>query len=814
MAIAARRRLDRRRATRTTPPETTPPIAAASRLGLPSGWRLCVRYRRWRPRACRRSATSPRRAARSRVDASRAAWQAGDPADHILVILSGTLACATADGDQRFALGADDAAVTSTRSRRCLAGTPRPRRRPSARPHPRRGPARRARRRSGDGRRGAGHALRERDGGVGRPGRSRYGTVLTGRAQELLLEKRPRNESTPSAVSTPDARGRCTLCHGLRSRPRRVPRRARRGGGAGASRAALDAATRAAPRTGPARTLAPVGALRAPRVQRAEAGVMGVSKAKAHFPSLRRELHGQVGCRHRRRRRDGVGRGARGRRSRPSRSSSWFLDPDDWVVPPTAMRCIPLDRLSASRSPTCPPRSRTRSASSALAIWLDHVKRPETILRRRPLRDATARTPDSVADFNLFDLPGRTPRRTRRQHPRLARTASGSTRSTTASRSAISSGTTSSRTGTCCACRRSAAPSVDRLRRIDAEATWMRSWWSRSCAPTAQGVLRARGADRADRSVAGRPRARRTSAARAHGGRGARRRRSPEAAPRARRRGRDPALLSDRMARTSTPPPPPRARSCPFTGLDARLPLPGDGDVLDPEAAQEGALHPVLRRRRRRMLGWRLRRPRPSSSRRSLNMVVAAIAVAVFSQSRDACDAQALTLTLHGRVHGGVRRVYTLVLPHPGDATVWSFYLFGDLFSTIMVATFFAFLNDSVSPAASKRLYGPIVLGGVGRWRVRRARAAAAIDRLAPDQWLWICCGLGRRDRRDRVDGRTGARASASRPRRRPAGPRAAGVRAIAAMPRLEGARARRCARPTCSLDRRDRRALRDRRRP
>jgi AAA family ATP:ADP antiporter len=48
-----------------------------------------------------------------------------------------------------------------------------------------------------------------------------------------------------------------------------------------------------------------------------------------------------------------------------------------------------------------------------------------------------------------------------------------------------------------------------------------------------------------------------------------------------------------------------------------------------------------------------------------------------------------------------------------GDSVVWSFYLYGDLFSTLMVATFFVFLNDSVTPAAAKRLYGLIGLGGV-----------------------------------------------------------------------------------------------------
>lgn len=37
--------------------------------------------------------------------------------------------------------------------------------------------------------------------------------------------------------------------------------------------------------------------------------------------------------------------------------------------------------------------------------------------------------------------------------------------------------------------------------------------------------------------------------------------------------------------------------------------------------------------------------------------------------------------------------------------------LFGDLFSTLMVATFFAFLSDSVTPDTAKRFYGVVGLG-------------------------------------------------------------------------------------------------------
>jgi ATP/ADP translocase len=56
---------------------------------------------------------------------------------------------------------------------------------------------------------------------------------------------------------------------------------------------------------------------------------------------------------------------------------------------------------------------------------------------------------------------------------------------------------------------------------------------------------------------------------------------------------------------------------------------------------------------------------------------------------------------------------FSLVMTRPTDTGAWSFYLLGDLFSTLMVTTFFAFLNDSVSSDEAKRLYGIVGFGGV-----------------------------------------------------------------------------------------------------
>jgi AAA family ATP:ADP antiporter len=83
------------------------------------------------------------------------------------------------------------------------------------------------------------------------------------------------------------------------------------------------------------------------------------------------------------------------------------------------------------------------------------------------------------------------------------------------------------------------------------------------------------------------------------------------------------------------------------------------------------------------------------------------------------------------------------VIKSPRDLTVWTFYLFGDLFSTLMVATFFAFLNDSVTPDAAKRLYGVVGLGGVVGGIFGANTVRALIAKVHMVGWLWICFGLG-----------------------------------------------------------------------
>ncbi len=124
-----------------------------------------------------------------------------------------------------------------------------------------------------------------------------------------------------------------------------------------------------------------------------------------------------------------------------------------------------------------------------------------------------------------------------------------------------------------------------------------------------------------------------------------------------------------------------------------------------------------------------------------LNMVVAAVAVIVFTILARRLRREQLTYVFAGFFLAAFA-AYSLVINDPGDVTVWSFYLFGDLWTTLMVATFFAFLNDSVTPSAAKRLYGLVVLGGVAGGAFGTTFLAFYIDDVPASAWLWICFGM------------------------------------------------------------------------
>jgi ATP:ADP antiporter, AAA family len=140
--------------------------------------------------------------------------------------------------------------------------------------------------------------------------------------------------------------------------------------------------------------------------------------------------------------------------------------------------------------------------------------------------------------------------------------------------------------------------------------------------------------------------------------------------------------------------------------------------------------------------GLALSGPQAELIAKVLNMVVAYVAVVVFSALARTLRREQLTYVFSAFFLTAFA-YYRFVLAGAGEVTVWSFYLFGDAFSTLMVATFFAFLNDSVDPDKAKRLYGLIGLGGVAGGAFGSLFVRSLIDRLPTESWMWVCFGIG-----------------------------------------------------------------------
>ncbi len=141
------------------------------------------------------------------------------------------------------------------------------------------------------------------------------------------------------------------------------------------------------------------------------------------------------------------------------------------------------------------------------------------------------------------------------------------------------------------------------------------------------------------------------------------------------------------------------------------------------------------------LFNWHMTASQAELLAKVLNMVVAFIAVVVFTTLVRKFRRQQLTF-IFSCFFMFSYAIYSFIINNPGNVTVWSFYLFGDLFATLMVATFFAFLNDSVTPDSAKRLYGLVGLGGVTGGVVGTSVVRLWIDQLSISTWLWICFGI------------------------------------------------------------------------
>ena len=79
------------------------------------------------------------------------------------------------------------------------------------------------------------------------------------------------------------------------------------------------------------------------------------------------------------------------------------------------------------------------------------------------------------------------------------------------------------------------------------------------------------------------------------------------------------------------------------------------------------------------------------------------------------------------------------LLGNPGAGTVWSFYVFGDMFNALMVTLFWTLMNDSVEPDDARRLYGLVGLGGVAGGTVGATLVRSGVAALGRENVLLLC---------------------------------------------------------------------------
>ena len=141
------------------------------------------------------------------------------------------------------------------------------------------------------------------------------------------------------------------------------------------------------------------------------------------------------------------------------------------------------------------------------------------------------------------------------------------------------------------------------------------------------------------------------------------------------------------------------------------------------------------------LFGWELGAAQAELVAKEANVVIALVAAVLFALCSRRFRRHHLSYIVGGFFVVGFL-CFSIALQQPGIYSAWTFYLFGDLFSTLMVATFFAFLNDCEEPLSARRVYGLIGFGGVSGGFFGSSIVANTAHQLSPAQSTWICIAI------------------------------------------------------------------------
>ncbi|HEX9652106.1 MAG TPA: Npt1/Npt2 family nucleotide transporter [bacterium] len=137
-------------------------------------------------------------------------------------------------------------------------------------------------------------------------------------------------------------------------------------------------------------------------------------------------------------------------------------------------------------------------------------------------------------------------------------------------------------------------------------------------------------------------------------------------------------------------------------------------------------------------LGRMFSGPEAEQIAKVLNMVFAYVIAIVFTLMVRKLARQNVIL-IFCAVFGASFVLYALLLSDLSVGVVWSFYVFGDMFNSAMVALFWAFMNDTVVADEAKRVYGIVGLGGVIGGLVGNTIVKEYVETLGREPILLLC---------------------------------------------------------------------------
>jgi AAA family ATP:ADP antiporter len=139
--------------------------------------------------------------------------------------------------------------------------------------------------------------------------------------------------------------------------------------------------------------------------------------------------------------------------------------------------------------------------------------------------------------------------------------------------------------------------------------------------------------------------------------------------------------------------------------------------------------------------GWVLSGAQAEQVGKVLNMFVAFAVVGVFTWLVRRYARHYLIVIFCG-VFGALFLGFGSIISHIedfGQWGVWSFYVTGDIWTTVMVATFWAFANDLNTGDEAERLYGIVGLGGVVGGFVGASVVTRLVEQMGRSTLIFAC---------------------------------------------------------------------------